>query len=512
MPAARLGACDLDQDACYRAVKGRDRRFDGVFYTAVRTTGIYCRPSCPAITPAARQRVVLPHRGRRAGRRLPRLPPLPARRDPGVAGVGRRRRRRRPGDAAGLRRRRRARGRRGPGQRAGLLDPPAQPRGHPGVRRRPARARPLASRADRPGADRDHRPDLRRRRVRGRVRQRAAVQRHRPRGVRRHARPSCASGSRQSRRTRDRPAPSAPASPCASRSPPTTCTTSSRSTRCAGSRRPGRAGTSARCGCPHGPGVVRRRARRPHARPRRRAPSPWPTPATSRPPSSAPAGCSTPTATRSRSTRRSPRTPCSPRWCADVPGLRVPGQLDGAEVAVQTVLGQQVSLAAARTAAARLVDDVRRAARPRGIARGDPALPDDGDPRGARPRDAADAARPGRALVGLAAPSPSGDVGSTAAPTAPRPAPRCWPCPASGPGPPTTSRCGRSATPTCSCRPTSACATPPTRLGLDDATDRSETLATLALLRADAAVVGGARRHEPTRRGLDPPTTNGDIR
>ncbi len=43
-----------DQDACYRAVKGRDRRFDGVFYTAVRTTGIYCRPSCPAITPHRR--------------------------------------------------------------------------------------------------------------------------------------------------------------------------------------------------------------------------------------------------------------------------------------------------------------------------------------------------------------------------------------------------------------------------------------------------------------------------
>jgi len=42
---------DLDQDVCYRAVKGRDRRFDGMFYTAVRTTGIYCRPSCPAITP-----------------------------------------------------------------------------------------------------------------------------------------------------------------------------------------------------------------------------------------------------------------------------------------------------------------------------------------------------------------------------------------------------------------------------------------------------------------------------
>ena len=45
---------ELDQEACYRAVKGRDRRFDGMFYTAVRTTGIYCRPSCPAITPRRR--------------------------------------------------------------------------------------------------------------------------------------------------------------------------------------------------------------------------------------------------------------------------------------------------------------------------------------------------------------------------------------------------------------------------------------------------------------------------
>ncbi|MET3960571.1 AraC family transcriptional regulator of adaptative response / DNA-3-methyladenine glycosylase II [Marmoricola sp. OAE513] len=40
-----------DSEACYRAVKSKDRRFDGIFYTAVRTTGIYCRPSCPAITP-----------------------------------------------------------------------------------------------------------------------------------------------------------------------------------------------------------------------------------------------------------------------------------------------------------------------------------------------------------------------------------------------------------------------------------------------------------------------------
>ncbi|GAA1522120.1 AlkA N-terminal domain-containing protein [Nocardioides humi] len=44
----------LDFERCYTAVQSRDRRFDGVFYTAVRTTGIYCRPSCPARTPASR--------------------------------------------------------------------------------------------------------------------------------------------------------------------------------------------------------------------------------------------------------------------------------------------------------------------------------------------------------------------------------------------------------------------------------------------------------------------------
>ncbi|MFD8099428.1 Ada metal-binding domain-containing protein [Nocardia fluminea] len=41
----------LDFEGCYRAVSTRDSRFDGQFFTAVRTTGIYCRPSCPAITP-----------------------------------------------------------------------------------------------------------------------------------------------------------------------------------------------------------------------------------------------------------------------------------------------------------------------------------------------------------------------------------------------------------------------------------------------------------------------------
>jgi AraC family transcriptional regulator of adaptative response / DNA-3-methyladenine glycosylase II len=40
-----------DFEQCYRAVRSKDARFDGWFVTAVTSTGIYCRPSCPAITP-----------------------------------------------------------------------------------------------------------------------------------------------------------------------------------------------------------------------------------------------------------------------------------------------------------------------------------------------------------------------------------------------------------------------------------------------------------------------------
>ncbi|HET6812225.1 MAG TPA: AlkA N-terminal domain-containing protein [Acidimicrobiales bacterium] len=40
-----------DFDRCYRAVQSKDPRFDGWFFTAVTSTGIYCRPSCPAMTP-----------------------------------------------------------------------------------------------------------------------------------------------------------------------------------------------------------------------------------------------------------------------------------------------------------------------------------------------------------------------------------------------------------------------------------------------------------------------------
>jgi AraC family transcriptional regulator of adaptative response / DNA-3-methyladenine glycosylase II len=40
----------VDADVCYRAMLSRDRRFDGVFFVGVTTTGVYCRPICPART------------------------------------------------------------------------------------------------------------------------------------------------------------------------------------------------------------------------------------------------------------------------------------------------------------------------------------------------------------------------------------------------------------------------------------------------------------------------------
>lgn len=40
-----------DREACYRAFQGHDARFDGRVYVGVTSTGIYCRPICPARTP-----------------------------------------------------------------------------------------------------------------------------------------------------------------------------------------------------------------------------------------------------------------------------------------------------------------------------------------------------------------------------------------------------------------------------------------------------------------------------
>ena len=187
MTTTGAGDVRLDAEACYRAVKSRDRRFDGVFYTAVRTTGIYCRPSCPARTPALANVTFHPSAaaaqaaGYRACKRcLPDATPGSPDWDVAASAAGRAMRLIADGvvDREGVE---------GLARRVGYTPRHLVPDPHRRARRRPARPGPGPPRADRAGADRDHGPDLRRHRLRGRLLQRAAVQRHRPRGVRRHA-------------------------------------------------------------------------------------------------------------------------------------------------------------------------------------------------------------------------------------------------------------------------------------------------------------------------------------
>ncbi len=81
----------LDPDICYRAMTRRDPRFDGRFFTAVRTTGIYCRPICPARTPKRMNCVFLPSAAaaERAGfRACRRCRPESAPGSPARLGVG----------------------------------------------------------------------------------------------------------------------------------------------------------------------------------------------------------------------------------------------------------------------------------------------------------------------------------------------------------------------------------------------------------------------------------------
>jgi len=47
----RDGAGELDFEACYRAARARDRRFDGCFFIGISSTRIYCRPICPSRPP-----------------------------------------------------------------------------------------------------------------------------------------------------------------------------------------------------------------------------------------------------------------------------------------------------------------------------------------------------------------------------------------------------------------------------------------------------------------------------
>ncbi len=52
---------DMDRTACYRAISTRDARFDGRLFVAVKTTGVYCRPICPARTPKFENVSFYPH-------------------------------------------------------------------------------------------------------------------------------------------------------------------------------------------------------------------------------------------------------------------------------------------------------------------------------------------------------------------------------------------------------------------------------------------------------------------
>ena len=114
------------------------------------------------------------------------------------------------------------------------------------------------------------------------------------------------------------------------------------------------------------------------------------------------------------------------------PGLRVPGSVDGAELAVRAVLGQQISVPAARTAAGRLVAEHGEALpRPRGAVTAlFPAAP--------RSPPSIPRACPCRALApsrswACAARWPTASCAWTPARTARRPGGGCWRCPGIGP-------------------------------------------------------------------------------
>ena len=137
--------------------------------------------------PQAPEHAVLPDgRGRTAGG-LPGVSAVPTRRNARLAGVEHPRRRRRARHATHPRRHRRPRRRRRAGRPPELQHAPTEPPHHGRSRHGAARPRPGPAQSDGACPARDDRPPDRARRVRRRLRQRASVQRHHPRDLRRHA-------------------------------------------------------------------------------------------------------------------------------------------------------------------------------------------------------------------------------------------------------------------------------------------------------------------------------------
>ena len=144
------------------------------------------------------------------------------------------------------------------------------------------------------------------------------------------------------------------------------------------------------------------------------------------------------------------------------PGLRVPGAWDGFELAVRAVLGQQITVTAARKLAGRLVAPYGEPLRGLGQV-ADARLPDAGAPGGTDPRALGMPRSRRDPRVRLARPSPS-RASSSARPTSTRRSRASARSPVSASGRRSTSRCGRSASPTRSRPPTSdCCARWPTR-------------------------------------------------
>ena len=169
-----------DDERRYQAAVSKDPRFDGVFFIAVTSTGIYCRPSCPAITPKRanmrfyRSAAAAQEAGFRACKRCrpdasPGSPEWNIRADV----VGRAMRLIADGvvDRDGVE---------GLARPARLRAAPGAPAGHRRTGRRPARHRPRAARPDGADPHRDHRAAAVGNRLRGRLRQHQAVQRDGP--------------------------------------------------------------------------------------------------------------------------------------------------------------------------------------------------------------------------------------------------------------------------------------------------------------------------------------------
>ena len=231
-----------------RAVQSKDARFDGWFFTAVVTTGIYCRPSCPVVPPKPENMRFYPSAAaaQQAGfRACKRCRPDAT---PGVTAVERARRPGRPGHAADRRRGHRPRRRARTGRPARLQRPPGRAPAARRARRRAAGAGQGAARADRAAADRDQRAADGRCRVRGRVRQHQDLQRHRARGVRAVPDRAAPPGRPRAagRRARRAVAPAAVPAAAAAR---TTCSVTWRRQPCPAWRNGGTAPTGAPCGC-----------------------------------------------------------------------------------------------------------------------------------------------------------------------------------------------------------------------------------------------------------------------